>query len=452
MPFPSEMTEEELVQALGPVGSWPQDNNEFCDECIRFWLGYKGIPITDTIFTTPHKLRLAYSQRRYLNGWVRNIKNNTNNKNKISPPPPPRSGGNKSFDEMLDDIDNATAAKPRNEARGEAAELISYIDDKLNEFDVKFNNFIQNTKLELSDSAKENIKNLVIQTATETTQKLLPPRTIIITNPSTAASPRNIGLQHQQFETLLKACQARKPNGQKLNIWLTGPTQAGKTHGVKACAEALGLNFYADSSLDADYKVMGFTDANGNYHTTQFRQAFELGGLYLADEIDNWNPSALLTFNAPIANNWCAFPDKMVERHKDFIFVAAANTWGLGATNDYVGRSKLDAATMARFNPKINWPYDEKLELALAKNFDDKYNWCQIVQQCRKDAKSQGLQIIISPTTTLDGLALLHAGFSIIEVINMTFGAGLSEEVKDSLKLPVADVTDPAEGGGGVSY
>jgi MoxR-like ATPase len=38
-----------------------------------------------------------------------------------------------------------------------------------------------------------------------------------------------------------------------------------------------------------------------------------------------------------------------VERHKDFYFIGAANTFGKGGTTVYTGRNRLDAATLDRF-------------------------------------------------------------------------------------------------------
>lgn len=50
-----------------------------------------------------------------------------------------------------------------------------------------------------------------------------------------------------------------------------------------------------------------------------------------------------------MANNVCAFPDKMVKKHKDFIVCASGNTYGTGADRKYVGRLEIDAATLDRF-------------------------------------------------------------------------------------------------------
>jgi hypothetical protein len=253
-----------------------------------------------------------------------------------------------------------------------------------------------------------------------------------------------LGLQHEKFPTLLRACQARTNKGHRLNIWLTGPTGSGKTTAAENVAKALGLAFEAESSLDADYKLMGFRNASGEYVETAFFRRYTQGGIILLDEIDNFDPSALLAVNSATANSFCQFPHGLFQRHPDCIVIACANTWGLGATGDYVGRSKLDAASLDRFQPKIEWPIDEKLERALADRSSARFGhrWHNVIQQARTAAKRQGLKIIISPRATFSGIALLETGFTLTETIGMTVTAGLSPEQAHALALPKVDWED----------
>jgi hypothetical protein len=257
--------------------------------------------------------------------------------------------------------------------------------------------------------------------------KAAQPTEVIIKN-ETNNTVKSIGTQHFKFPTLLRACQA-KANNRRLNIWLTGPTGSGKTTACEKVAEALNLPFASDGSLDADYKVMGFRDANGTVRSTEFLRVYTNGGIYCADEIDNWLPSALLSLNSALANDFMSTPGGLIRRHVDFICIACANTWGLGATSEYVGRARLDAASLDRFHPKINWPYDEGLEMVLC---PDK-QFCAKVQNLRLKAKNQGLQIIISPRASFTGAGLIQQGFSTDEALDMTVFAALSPEQKTSL-------------------
>lgn len=310
---------------------------------------------------------------------------------------------------------------------------------------------LKDRKLELSEASKQKIRDIAKESGESQAEiawldvkdwvkneldKRIPPQEIVVKNVEAGTSV-SIGAQHFQFTKLLRACQMRNHQGHRPNIWLTGPTGSGKTTAAENVSKALGLNFGADSSLDADYKVYGFYNAQGIYVRTTFREIFENGGVYVADEIDNWNQSALVALNAPLANGFGSFPDGMIKRHPDCVVIACANTWGLGATTEYVGRSKLDAASLDRFQPKLDWPTDEKLEMAIASKMDGMFGavWCELTQAARANAKRQGLKVIISQRSTINGIAALQAGFSVEEAIEQTFTAGLAAEQIRSLGL-----------------
>lgn len=234
---------------------------------------------------------------------------------------------------------------------------------------------------------------------------------------------KDCGIQHKQFSILLKTMQARTADGFRLNVWLVGPAGTGKTTAAKNCAEALGLPFYFTGSIDTEYKLLGFVDAQGRVINTAFRKAYTEGGVFLFDECDSSLPPALLAFNAALANGECAFPDAVLNRHKDFICIAAANTWGLGATNDYVGRLKLDAAFLDRF-AQIEWNVDEGLEIATVGNDA----WVTKVQGWRKKAKDKGLKVVISPRASYFGASLLAVGMDSDMVEKMTVRKAMSDE------------------------
>lgn len=225
--------------------------------------------------------------------------------------------------------------------------------------------------------------------------------------------------QHKMFEIVLKAIVA------KANIALVGPAGSGKTTLVHKCADVLNLPFYSKSvsAQTSIYEFFGYMDANGNYIPTLFREAYEKGGVYLVDEFDAGNPNVLASLNQATANGSCAFPDKMVSKHKDFIVVMAWNTYWTGATMEYVGRNKIDAATLDRF-AFILLPYDEVMEMKIA---DDK-EWCKYVQAVRKKANDKKVKCIISPRASIIWSHLLAQWISKEDVKKMTIFKGLSEE------------------------
>lgn len=228
---------------------------------------------------------------------------------------------------------------------------------------------------------------------------------------------RNIGVQHKQFPTLLQLVAAR------MNVWLPGPAGSGKTTAVENVAKALGLKFYHCGAMDNDYKLMGFINAQGQVVNTLFREWFINGGVFCGDEIDSWLPSATLALNAALANGHCTFPDGTFQRHPDAIFIGCANTWGLGGTNDYVGRMKQDAAFLDRF-VKLEWNYDDGLEIALAGNQE----WTERVQSLRSKAHSKGLKVIISPRASINGAKLLASGISKTIVEQVVIRQGMTDE------------------------
>lgn len=228
---------------------------------------------------------------------------------------------------------------------------------------------------------------------------------------------KDVGRQHKQFPLLVKTLAAG------CHAWIAGPAGSGKTTAAEAAAAALNLPFSFDGAMDTEYKVIGFVDAQGKIVNTQFRKAYTCGGVHLFDECDASMAPATLAINAALANGYAAFPDGMVKMHPDFRCIAAANTWGLGATFDYVGRNKLDAAFLDRF-VSIIWEYDENLERSICGDAD----WCSYVQTMRTRAKAKGIKVVISPRASLFGARLLAAGIAKDEVINLTMRAKMRAE------------------------
>ena len=237
--------------------------------------------------------------------------------------------------------------------------------------------------------------------------------------------PRMVeGHQHPKFKQLLMACSARKANKDPLNVWITGPAGSGKTFSAKMVASALGLNFYLHSAVTATFEIMGWKDASGAYHRTQFREAYEHGGVVVLDEVDSYDPNATMALNSPLENGFCVFPDKAVDRHPDCIIIATANTWGLGANSDYVGRNKLDGAFRDRFGARIQWDYDVALELAISGN--DAFT--RRVQSARERARANGLKVLITPRASQAGAGLIAAGATPDEAAELTYLADLTKE------------------------
>lgn len=244
--------------------------------------------------------------------------------------------------------------------------------------------------------------------------------------------------QHFKFEDVLRAISAG------INIALVGPAGSGKTSLVHNVAEALKLEFYSKSvsAQTGTHEFFGYYDANGKYVPTLFRKAYEKGGVFLLDEFDAGNPNVLAALNQATANGSCAFPDKMVTKNKDFVIVMAGNTYGTGANAEYVGRNKIDGATLDRFF-FMEIPYDETLEMVLAENKE----WCEKVQKFRRNAQNKKVKCIISPRATFSGEALLETGMTEIDVVRGVIYKNLSEDeiklISDGIKISNSAIVKP---------
>lgn len=261
---------------------------------------------------------------------------------------------------------------------------------------------------------------LVREIARDEAAKTVKPTIVHIhhVDPDGTTTPVELGVQHKLFPTLVRTLQAHYP------VWLPGPAGSGKTTAAKHAAKALDVPFHHTGAVDNVYQLLGFIDAGGTYHRTTFREAYEKGGVFLWDEVDASNPAALVAFNAALENGECVFPDCVVKMHKDCYFIAAANTYGTGATHEYVGRTKIDAATVDRF-VMLDWQYDEILERAIAGDND----WTHYVQKMRRAAKDAGVKHLITPRASIRGNALLSAGVEKASVINMTVRKGLADDM-----------------------
>ena len=232
------------------------------------------------------------------------------------------------------------------------------------------------------------------------------------------------GLKHKQLEQLINYASLR------LSPLLVGMAGTGKTHAGEQTAAALGLDFYAMSvgAQTSKSDIIGYMAANGQYVTTHFRQAYENGGVFLMDEIDAGNANVLIQINAALSNGLCAFPDKMVKRHEDFVFIASANTYGNGANRQYVGRNQLDAATLDRF-AMIEWKIDDELESNLTTGLNGKA-WYMAVRAARDYVADKNIRALISPRATQKGSKLLHIGQDLKEVIHATMLGSVPEDKK----------------------
>ena len=213
-------------------------------------------------------------------------------------------------------------------------------------------------------------------------------------------------------------------------------------------AHALGLEYSPESfcSQSSKSEIKGYKDGHGLYQSVEFRTRFEHGGVYLLDEIDAANPNILLTLNSALSNGWMMFPDGKVKRHEKFVAIASANTYGNGATAEYVGRQVIDGSTLNRF-VKMDMQIDEIMEAGIVGDLSVDAtagrSWLEVVRRARANVAHHGLKVIVSPRDSYHGARLLNSGFTFNECVPMTFASGLKPE---QLSKVMEGVTVPSGG------
>lgn len=175
--------------------------------------------------------------------------------------------------------------------------------------------------------------------------------------------------RHAQLDELLATLKTQGL------AYLVGAAGTGKsTLAMDACVDLFGVakdkwefsEHFAQISFSPDTtssEMIGRCDVNGIYRCSEVVRVFRDGGVILFDEIDNADASMLVKLNTAIANGTIATPSGLVRRHKDAYIICTANTYGTGANAMYVGRTRLDAATLDRFVlSTIEVDYDKNLE------------------------------------------------------------------------------------------
>ena len=188
------------------------------------------------------------------------------------------------------------------------------------------------------------------------------------------------------FANILKLVAAHE------NVYLYGPAGSGKNTIAEQIAEALGVEFYYQNTLVTKFDVSGYKNAQGEYEETAFYKAWKNGGLFFADELDNSTAEAIIALNAALANGYYTFPNssEKVAKHPDFYCIAAGNTNGQGATEEYCGRYQMDESSRDRF-AFIEIGYNGKVEESICGGHLD---ILEFVRDLRSVTKSLQIKLI----------------------------------------------------------
>lgn len=219
------------------------------------------------------------------------------------------------------------------------------------------------------------------------------------------------GVVPPEFERMVQLASQRIP------ILLVGPAGCGKTYLCEKLGEALDMEF-SDQSCSEGMSESVFNGLllpigkNGEFKhvPSPFMDRYENGGIMLLDEMDAGDPNLFTYINKAIANASYTvaqrFEKPVVKKSRDFVLVAAANTFGHGADAMYVGRNQLDAATLDRFKVGlIAMDYCPDVELSLA---DEEI--CDWAWKLRKKIRENKLRRVMS-TRVIRDLALMTQAY-----------------------------------------
>lgn len=237
--------------------------------------------------------------------------------------------------------------------------------------------------------------------------------------------------RHQSMDEVIKRLKTLG------KAFLVGPAGTGKsTLAMEACRELFSIEgdlnavvksgkfaqiSFSPDTVSAD--MLGFTDVNGIFHETDIIRVFRDGGLILFDEMDDADASLLVKLNTMLANRVIPIPGGVVTQNKDCYIVGTANTYGKGGNSMYVGRSRLDGATLDRWKmATINIEYDVNLEDGIIDSIvkDEKFRKSFKVMRntIRELIANNRWKQICSTRFVIDGAKMLANGYSDVAVMN----------------------------------
>ena len=190
------------------------------------------------------------------------------------------------------------------------------------------------------------------------------------------------GILNPKFETIVTFLSVGE------HVYLYGPAGSGKNVLCEQVAKALNAEFFYLNTLYTKYDITGFMDATGKFiETVAYKFLKSAKGVLMLDEIDNSQAEALIPINALLANGYLTFANGetlyLDENHK---IIAAGNTNGQGATEEYNGRYKMDESTRDRF-VFFFIDYDKAVEEAIVGNKKDILSFIYDLRTICKDSQ-----------------------------------------------------------------
>lgn len=179
-----------------------------------------------------------------------------------------------------------------------------------------------------------------------------------------------------------------------MHLFLHGPAGSGKNVLAEDFAKAYNLQFYYINTCYTKYDFVGFIDANGKFIDTAFTRWLknENGGLLMIDEICTSTAEALNPINSLLSNGYITLADgnlyNITENHR---IIAADNTNGEGATEDYNGRFVMEKSTKDRFE-FVKIRYDLSIEKSIV---GEKTDILDFIHELREICEKAGIHLVL---------------------------------------------------------
>ena len=151
------------------------------------------------------------------------------------------------------------------------------------------------------------------------------------------------------------------------NIWLCGPAGSGKSVMTRNLAKELGLPYLCISCGIGTSSTEFLGYKYPNRESTKFAEYYSKPSIILLDEFTALDPAVAQICNAALANDEIETTTGTVYRNPNCIIVATSNTYGSGASRQYVANNQLDASTIDRFVGGI-------IEVSYSESYESQYD------------------------------------------------------------------------------
>lgn len=188
------------------------------------------------------------------------------------------------------------------------------------------------------------------------------------------------------------------------NLWLVGEAGSGKSIMTRQLAAEMGLPCLCISCGVGTSSTEFVGYKYPVRESTKFAEYYSKPSIILLDEFTSLDPAVAQICNAALANGEIETTTGTVYRDPNCIIIATSNTFGNGASRQYVANNQLDAATLDRFVGGI-------IEVTYSEEYESQYDAevVQYVKDLRRIISNYDLRRIASTRMIQAGCALKKA-------------------------------------------